>query len=148
MTETADKNISFIHYWISENDTKAVATLSAWKEFEKKWTKELADMDEVKNSFFASMRGIITPYRTKYASQAKLEVDIDRESLEIDEKTIVNWHYASVEYLLTDFPDQYTSSSPELKIPDRNVLTPKQFYGRLEVEDGSIIENFRMNFDD
>lgn len=148
MMETSDKNISFIHYWISENDTKAVVTLSAWKDFEKKWNLELGDLEETKNSFFANMRGIITPYRTKYASEARLEVDIDKESLEIDEKTIVNWHYASVEYLLTNNPDHYISSSPQLKIPAKSVLTPKQLYSRLEVEDGEIIEGFRMHWED
>lgn len=143
--ESENQFISFLRYWISDNDTKGVVTLSAWKEFESYWNRELSNFTEVRNSFFYSMRGLLTPYRTKYADEAGIEIgEIDKQSMELDEKTIVNWHYASVRYLISDKAEELRSNSQDIKISTDSILTPKEFYNKLEVDDEKIIEKFKQ----
>lgn len=135
----------FLWFWISETYNKGVVTLSAWKEFVKYWDDALED-GEAKESFFNLIRGLLTPYRTKYADEAGLEVDIDKESMELDEKTIVNWHYSSVSYLISDKAVLLRDTqSQDMKISKKSILTPKEFYNKLEVDgNDEIVERFNQ----
>lgn len=90
------------------------------------------------------MRGLLTPYRTKYADEAGLKINIKKESMELSEETIVNWHYVTVRALITDNPEKYRSLNEELKISSNSVFSPKELYNRLEVEDdNNIVEKFK-----
>lgn len=141
--EQKDKYISFMTYWLSENETKAVVSLSAWKYFEKEWGENLKSVSrEIKDPFFATMRGSITPYRTKYATEAGMKVENEIESNSVDEKTIVNWHYATVRYLISDNPEEFRLSPSQIKIPIASILTPKELYSKYEVENEEFIKSF------
>lgn len=141
--ETEDKYISFLRFWLSDNKTKAVVTLPVWKNFLKKWDAELVDYsNEIKESFFASMRGVVTPYRTKYATEAGLKIDNEFESNSVDEKTIVTWHYATIKYLITEGPEEFRSEAISIRISEALILTPKEFFSKLDVEDGMTIARF------
>jgi hypothetical protein len=149
LPERSNKYIAFLRYWIALNDTKAVVTLSAWKEFEKHWNKRLkGESQELTESFFANMRGLITPYRTKYATEAQLQVNSEKESMGIDEETIVEWHYATVKYLITKDPTRFHAKIGRIKIPIEFILSPRGLFGKLEVEDGIIIDQFNNEFND
>jgi hypothetical protein len=128
-------------------DTKAVVTLSAWKLFQKHWESELKEMPETRDSFFANIRGLVTPYRVKYASEDQTVDRIERESIDITETEIVNWHYATVKYLITENPSEFISSD-KIKIPKEFILTLRGFFGKMEIEDGEIITRFDDDFSD
>lgn len=143
-----DRFIAFLIYWLSENQTKAVVTLSAWKEFESEWRNQLKGYSkEIIDPFFATMRGSITPYRVSYATEANVSHDNDKISTTVDEKTIVNWHYATVRYLVTETPDKYKGKSDEIKIANDSILTPKELYSRYEVEDESFVRRFLEEYE-
>lgn len=143
----SEKYIAFLRYWIALNDTKAVVALSAWKEFEKHWREKLKGVSqELTESFFAIMRGLVTPYRTKYATEAHLEVDTEKESMAMDAETIVEWHYATVKYLITENPTKFNADIDRIKIPKEFILSPRGLFGKLEVEDGGVIEQFNNEF--
>ncbi len=92
------------------------------------------------------MRGLITPYRTKYASEAGLKLNNEVESDKVDEKTIVKWHYATVRFLVTNDPTQYNSDTEFANILPKSILTPKEFYNKQEVENLSFVEAFLSDF--
>ncbi|MHB1709496.1 MAG: hypothetical protein ACYCT2_08500 [Thermoplasmataceae archaeon] len=143
LPEPEDKYISFLRFWLSDNDTKAVVTLSEWKKFMEKWESELKDCsNEIKEPFFASMRGVVTPYRTKYATEAGLKINNEQESNSIDERTIVTWHYATVRYLITGTPEKFRPEAEFIKISEASILTPKEFFNKLDVEDGETVTRF------
>lgn len=147
--EQKDKYISFLTYWLSVNETKAVVSLSAWKEFENYWNDGLKSVSpEIRNPFFATMRGSITPYRTKYATEAGMKVENEIETNSIDEKTIVNWHYATVRYLISDNPDEFRLQSSQIRIQTASILTPKEFYSKYEVENEEFIKSFLQEFEE
>ena len=147
--EQKDKYISFLTFWLSENETKAVVSLSAWKEFENYWKESLNGVsEEIRDPFFATMRGSITPYRTKYATEAGMRIENESETNLIDEKTIVNWHYATVRYLISDNPEEFHIVPSEIKIPTASILTPKELYSRYEVENEDIIKLFLQEFEE
>lgn len=149
LPEHSDRFIAFLRHWLIMNDTKAVATLSAWKEFMSYWEHRLkGTSEEIRETFFASMRGIVTPYRTKYLEEAKIKVETEIESMEIDEGTIVGWHYATVKFLITDSPEDFISKiSDKHSRTDDILLTPRGLYSKYEIEDGNLVDQFCKEFD-
>lgn len=145
MPET-ERFVSFLKFWITCNNTKAVVTLSVWKEFEKYWQEQLSERsEEITTPFFATMRGVATPYRNKYATEAGLTQDDPADSESIDEKTIVNRHYATVKYLIVENAEAYKSDG-EIKITKGRILTLKEFFNRAEVENPELVAAFLRDF--
>jgi len=140
-----EKHLQFLLFWLNKHETKAVVTKRAWNTFTKGWEKKLPKNSETANAFFATMRGLFTPYRDKYASEAGLAVENDENAEE--EKTeegelsdIVNRHYPTVKYLIVKNPETFQATG--LKIAGDKILNSKQFYNKLEIDDTVLIAEF------
>lgn len=147
-----DKLNAFLKYWISEKTTKAVVCEKYWNDFVKEWEKSLKDcLDEVKAPFFASIRGVVTPYRDKYATGLPTTTTKDTTN-EKDEKDpiqktidIVSRHYATVKYLITEYPERYKG---KMRLGDSQILTPKQFYTEIETKNNEFTQKFLSVFEE
>lgn len=137
MPETNDDTIAFIQDWLSRHDTKAVVLPRDWREFIAKWENELRDAPESRGPFLALMRGIITPYRDKYAVSAGIENDGDPVAwASVDEvegmSVITKRHYATCKYIITDEPLVFRGKG--LTLPDSGILTPELFAAEVQAE--------------
>lgn len=147
MPESENKFVKFLIYWISGHNTKAVTTLKNWKRFFREWEERLKDRsDELKNPFFAFFRGIVTPYRKKYAKEDNLSItdNDNKEKSNNDEITniinIINRHYATVEYLITEDPSIYEGK--DIKIDKDRIVSLKGFFYLIEKDDNQSFEQF------
>ncbi len=124
--EVEDETIGFLQNWLSKRGTKAVVLLQDWKAFVDYWEGQLRLHPEVRDSFFAMLRGIITPYRDKYAVEAGLKPDGETLA-SMDEveamKVITQRHYATCEYLVTEDPELFRAKG--LRLPDSRILKPE-----------------------
>lgn len=146
------KSIAFLKYWINERKTKAVALLKHWNAFRSEWERSLRDTsEEIKQPFFATMRGMVTPYRKKYG----IEAGIDCENLEEEDETeddtdaikaVVNRHYATVKFLVVANPDEYKMDG--IKIDHSRIRTPEEFFRLIETKDNEFVQAFLLNFEE
>lgn len=135
MPEATDGAIGFLQDWLSRHDTKAVVLPRDWLAFSRKWETELQDYPESRQAFFALLRGIITPYRDKYAPEGGIADDGDHvgEASEVDAMSLITKrHYATCEYLITTQPEVFRGKG--LRIPDSRILTPELFQAEVQAE--------------
>ena len=136
MPEATDAVMGFIQNWLSLRDTKAVVLPQDWDAFVTHWTSELQEFPESREPFFAMMRGIITPYRDKYATEANVEGDGDRVAVadEVEAMRIITGrHYATCAYLITDDPTIFQGK--RLRLLDSRILTPELFAAESQAEE-------------
>jgi hypothetical protein len=123
-----DEAIAFLRNWLSTRESKAVVLLQDWKQFVSEWEAAIGDFPETKSEFFAILRGIITPYRDKYAVEAGVAPDGETTASE-DEvgamRIITRRHYDTCEYLVTYDPGVFRGKG--LKLPDERIVTPALF---------------------
>ena len=131
--EVEDESISFLTGWLSERQTIAVVLPQAWKAFVTQLEAEMEGFRESRDAVLGILRGILTPYREKYADEAGIPPD--GEVVEgMDEvsamRTITTRHYATCMYLVTDAPEEFRGKG--LRLPDSRILTPDLFRAELE----------------
>ncbi len=141
-----DKYNAFIRHWLVENETKAIVDMKSWKEFNKEWVNNLKDCtDEIKNPFFASIKGIVRPYREELA-QSDIEEQIDHTDSITSTVSIVNRHYATCQALIVKNVNDYKSK--KIKIGSEFILTPKEFYILMSSKNPDCAKRFLDNFKD
>ncbi|MBS3069150.1 hypothetical protein J4441_02170 [Candidatus Micrarchaeota archaeon] len=141
LVPTADKYSGFLLYWIYNNQTKAVVPKKSWNEFFRTWEEKLSHVsDEIKSPFFATVRGIASPYREKYADEAGCPADISESSDDEAEELvrIANRHYATIKYIIV----KNELSSQVLKISQDRILSPKDFYTVQETQNNDFVKSF------
>lgn len=134
-----DDAIYYLRNWLSEHETKAVVLLQDWREFVAQWEHEIGEFPEARMAFFAIHRGIITPYRDKYADEAGVKPDGETTAAmnEVDAmKTITRRHYDTCEYLVTDVPSVFRGRG--LVLPDPRIVTPALFRAIQQESVGSV----------
>lgn len=133
MPEVSDETIAFVQNWLSQLDAKAVVLPQDWEAFVRRWEHDLRDSPESRGPFFAMLRGIITPYRDKYAEEAGIQDDgesvASKEEVEAM-RIITNRHYATCTYLLTE--DLALFRGRKLRLPDARILTPELLRAELQ----------------
>ena len=144
-----DRYHSFLRWWINEQDTKAVVIKKIWLRFIREKEEELKEFKETSDFFFGSVRGIITPYREKYAEETQeptdMEIQVDEVENEIDATlNIANRHYATCRYIIVRNPENYKGK--EVRIGDGRILSPQEFYSLMEVMDNKKVIEFNNNF--
>lgn len=144
-----DKYHSFLRWWINERDTKVVVLKKIWDKFIKQKEDELKGFEESAGVFFASVRGIVTPYREKYAEESleatDIEVPVDAVENEIDATlNIANRHYATCKYVIVKTPENYKGK--DVRIGDDKILSPQEFYSLMEVKDNKSVMEFNNTF--
>lgn len=143
-----DKYNDFLKFWLAEKDTKAVILKSGWGSFKKEWEQSLRERtSEFKELFFAGIRGIVTPYRDKYAEDIDVPEEYEEPQTDPISETarIVNRHYATVKYLVVGDPSEY--SSQDLKINPNRIVTAKTFFTKEEVINNKLIQDFKKLHD-
>ncbi len=145
---STDKYNQFLKYWINENETKAVVCISHWKTYFKKWEANLKSVgDEIKKPFFGSIRGVATPYRDgKYGVEAEENSADSKGEINSIEKTveIVNRHYATVQYLLSEQGSNYKDK--KLTLSSDRILTLKGFYTEMETQNNGFVQKFLTDY--
>jgi len=145
------KPIAFLKHWITDRKTKAVTLLKHWNVFRSGWERDLINVsEEIKQPFFAMMRGIVTPYRKKYG----IEAGIDSENINDEDegeddivaiKAVVNRHYATVKFLVVGNPDAYKANG--IKISDSRIVTPEEFFHLIETTNYEFVQAFSTDFE-
>jgi hypothetical protein len=136
---THDKYYDFMKFWLGERDIKAVVSRTAWNAFEKEWGKSLEDKSESSETFFAIMRGIVSPYVKPEGSS-----DVDKDALS-ETMDIVNRHYATVEYLVVKVPPLYEGKG--IKIGDDRIFTPRGFFMEISTTDNRFVKVFQDGYE-
>jgi hypothetical protein len=130
--DVEDESITFLANWLSSRQIKAVVLPRAWNEFTKEVEEELRGFPESQEYVLGILRGILTPYRDKYAHEAGVQADGEVVG-ELDElsamRTITTRHYASCMYLVTYAPEIFRGNG--LRLPDTRILTPDLFQAEL-----------------
>lgn len=145
------KHISFLKHWITDRKTKAVTLLKHWNAFRSEWERNLIGVsEEIKQPFFASMRGIITPYRKKYGIEAGIDCENMTDDDECEEdidaiKAVVNRHYATVKFLVVANPSEYKLDG--IKINHSRIVTPEEFFHLIETTNYEFVQAFLSDFE-
>lgn len=151
-----NKPAFFVIYWLSTEETKAVATKDSWNAFHKEIRDELKEMPDTYKGVIGFFRGIITPYRTKYAEEAGIKLSLeekDKDGKETEEDSqiikIVNRHYATVKYLIVENPDAYLTFKKDgrLRIDTQNITTLEGFYELIATKDSNCISQFENYYE-
>lgn len=146
---TNNKYLAFLKHWVTINKTKAVVLLKHWKAFCNEWERSLKESsDEIRQPFFAAMRGIVTPYRKKYGIEAGLDCDDDNDEIEEDETAImgvVSRHYATVKYLVVKNPENYRGC--QTKINSDRIVTPEDFFHLIETTKYEVVQEFLTEYE-
>jgi hypothetical protein len=123
-----DEPIAFLRNWLSSRENKAVVLLQDWKSFVREWEATIGDFPEVRGEFFGILRGILTPYRDKYAVEAGIAADGETTAA-LDEvaamEVITRRHYDTCEYLITYEPTVFRGNG--FLLPDERIVTPELF---------------------
>ena len=128
-----DEAITFLTNWLSSHQTKAVVLPGAWTEFTHEVAEDLRGFPESQEYVLGIIRGIVTPYRDKYAHEAGVPADGEVVGAmgEADGmKTITDRHYATCTYLVTDAPELFRGKN--LHLPETRILTPDLFHAELQ----------------
>lgn len=142
----------FFIFWLSSQETKAVIPKNSWSEFHKAIKESLKNMEETYKGVMGFYRGIVTPYRTKYAEEAGIKLSEEEkkgDGVENDEASsiakIVNRHYATVRYLIVEDPKIYIKMREErkLRINPENITTLDGFYELIATKDSNCASEFK-----
>ena len=133
----SDKLNSFLKYWLVQEQTKAIVCSDDWNAYEKSWkAKFKEDMvgAEITIPFFASLRGVVYEYEGTLTSRNSHDKTIE----------IVNRHYATVQYLLSQNPQDYMGKNA--KVSDDRILSLKEFYAVMEVKRQDFVQKFIRSY--
>lgn len=147
-TTAREKHSSFLQFWVSQKNTKAVVVKEDWNAFMKEWENDLKDcLEEVKQPFFGLLRGTATPYREKYADEVVGAKEIELKGTSSEKITqIVNRHYATVQYVVVNNPNDFNIS--KMKISQDQLLTPKGFFNRMEIKEPKLVNEFLKSIEE
>ena len=145
-----DKHALLLIAWLNENQTKAVVLIKHWREFFKYWELELKESSgEIKETFFAFIRGIVTPYRKKYGIEANIGVEDDMEDDAEDDvfatTKIADRHYATLKYIIVGDSNNYNDKLT--KADNSQILTLRDFYYMLETKEADLFLKLNTSLD-